>query len=88
MVHNFYNNNKILVIFITIFLFVGQSFILAQTGSIKGTVADKNTNEILPGANAIIKGTSLGAATNLDGEFVIKNVPAGNQVLEISYIGY
>lgn len=89
MVHFFYCNKKIFVFLLTflISLFT-QSFILAQTGTVRGTVSDKNTKEVLPGANVVVKGTSLGAATGLDGKFTIKNVPVGNNVLEISYIGY
>ncbi|MCG6958810.1 TonB-dependent receptor [bacterium BMS3Abin03] len=89
MVQNFYCNKKLFSVFsILFFSLVGLSLTFAQTGTVRGTISDKITNEVLPGANAIIKGTSLGAATNLDGKFVIKNVPVGSQVLEISYIGY
>ena len=63
--------------------------ILAQgTGSLKGSVLDKVTNDMLVGANLIIQGTSLGAASDLNGNFIIRNVPAGTHKLIISYIGY
>ena len=63
--------------------------ILAQgTGSLKGKVLDKATNEALGGANIIIQGTTLGAAADLDGNFVIRNIPAGNHKIIVSYIGY
>jgi|WetSurMetagenome_2_1015567.scaffolds.fasta_scaffold23256_2 TonB-dependent receptor len=58
------------------------------SGTIKGIVYDKITNDGLPGANIIVKGTNLGAATDLDGKFTIRNVPAGKQILVASYIGY
>lgn len=61
---------------------------LAQTTTLKSRVLDKVTNDPLFGANAIIDGTSLGAASDLDGRFIIRNVPLGKQKLIISYIGY
>jgi outer membrane receptor for ferrienterochelin and colicin len=60
----------------------------AQSGTIKGIVIDETNGESLPGANIIIKGTSIGAASNIDGEFIIPYVPAGKCTLLISYIGY
>jgi TonB-dependent receptor len=59
-----------------------------QTGTIKGTVTDKNTKDVLYGANIIVHGTNLGAAADIDGNFIIYNVAAGNQVLDVSYLGY
>jgi TonB-dependent receptor len=57
-------------------------------GTIKGTVFDKTTKDGLPGAHVTIKGTSMGAATNLDGQYVIKNVPEGRLTLVVAYVGY
>jgi len=59
-----------------------------EAGTLKGKVVDKSTKEGLPGANIVVKGTSLGASTNLSGEYIIRNVPAGDQTLVVSYIGY
>ncbi len=55
---------------------------------IKGYVRDTETNEALPFANVLLKGTSLGAATNTDGYFVIVNAPVGKCTLQIKYIGF
>ena len=74
------------ILFFLIFLL--QVPALAQTTTLKSRVLDKTTNEPLLGANAIIDGTSLGAASDLDGRFIIRNVPLGKQRLVISYIGY
>lgn len=60
----------------------------AQTGTIRGEVFDQFSGEELIGANVIVQGTNMGAATNLDGEFVIRSVPAGTHDLLITYIGY
>ena len=57
------------------------------TGKISGRVADEN-NEPLIGCNIIVKGTSYGAATNLEGEYFILNVPPGIYQISASMIGY
>ena len=56
--------------------------------SIKGVILDATTGEALPGANVMIMGTSLGAASNLDGKYIIKSVPPGSYTLRVKYIGY
>ncbi|HXX62233.1 MAG TPA: TonB-dependent receptor, partial [Bacteroidota bacterium] len=58
------------------------------SGKIKGKVADAGTGEPLVGANVLIQGTSMGAATNTSGEFTVLNVPAGTYSLKTSYVGY
>lgn len=61
--------------------------VLAQ-GSISGIVKDSQTAEPIPGANVVIKGTSIGSPTDLDGKYVIKNIEAGTYTLQISFITY
>lgn len=70
------------------FFFVAQSSMAAGSGTIKGKVFDKDTKDELPGATVLIKGTSLGASTDLNGAYLIHNAPAGQQTLVVSYIGY
>ncbi|MBT4034060.1 MAG: carboxypeptidase-like regulatory domain-containing protein [Candidatus Marinimicrobia bacterium] len=63
--------------------------ILAATGQIiEGTIIDRDTQQPLPGANVILDGTSLGAATDMDGHYYIHNVPAGSYSLRVHMIGY
>ena len=57
-----------------------------QTKKIIGTVVD-NTGEPVIGANVVVKGTTLGSITDMDGKFIIEDVPS-NGTLQISYIGY
>jgi hypothetical protein len=59
-----------------------------STGKIKGRVVDRETKDPLAGANVVLVGTTYGAATGLDGEFVIVNVPEGTYAMRSSYIGY
>ncbi len=72
-------------LFCTLFLF---SSLAAQTGKISGTATDASTNEPLIAANVVIQGTTIGAATNLEGYFVILNVPPGTYNVRASMVGY
>jgi outer membrane receptor protein involved in Fe transport len=62
--------------------------ILAQTGSIKGIVTDKKTGETMFGTTIIVRGTSSGAATDIDGKYEIKNLRHGVYTLEVRMVGY
>lgn len=58
----------------------------AQERTITGTVSSEETGEVLPGVNVIVKGTSTGTVTDLDGNYRL-NVPEGNDILQFSFIG-
>ena len=60
--------------------------IVAQQREVKGVVKDK-TGETIPGANVVVKGTTIGVVTDPDGNFTI-TVPNDQTVLEVSFIGY
>ncbi|MEM8600094.1 MAG: carboxypeptidase-like regulatory domain-containing protein, partial [Bacteroidota bacterium] len=63
--------------------------VLAQSaGSITGTVRDAATLEALPGVNVVVQGTTLGAATDAEGRYVITAVPVGTLALEVRYVGF
>jgi hypothetical protein len=64
------------------------ALVLGQNGKIHGKVVDRETGDALPGANVVVVGTSLGAATDVNGEYYIFNVPAGIYSLKSSFIGY
>ncbi|MGH1365575.1 MAG: TonB-dependent receptor [Calditrichia bacterium] len=57
------------------------------TGVLKGKVTSLTGEEIV-GANVVVEGSEMGAATNATGEYMIDNVPAGTYVVSVSYIGY
>ncbi|MEN8116242.1 MAG: TonB-dependent receptor [Bacteroidota bacterium] len=83
----FQNTRKPLMILILSILTTGV--IWAQNkGIVTGVISDAQSGETLIGANVILEGTSFGTATNIDGEFIIANVPAGDYTLLVSYIGY
>ncbi len=81
---------KYLLLFCSIIIvcFSFNSLYGAPTGKIAGTVVDAQTNETLAGVNVTIQNTLMGAATDLDGQYVILNVNPGTVTLQFSFIGY
>ena len=72
----------ILILCLTVSAFAGN------TGKISGLVKDAQTGETLIGVNVVVEGTSMGAATNIDGNYVILNVPPGKYTLFASGVGF
>lgn len=73
----------------SVFLLSGTCLLQAgTTGKLTGRVTDAKTEEPLPGANVIVEGTTLGAATGLDGYYVILNIPPGMYTLRASMMGF
>ena len=58
------------------------------TGIIRGSVEDADTHTPLIGANVMVVNSELGAATDLDGHFIVEDVSVGNYTVQISYLGY
>jgi outer membrane receptor protein involved in Fe transport len=58
------------------------------TGKIAGRILEKDSGNPLPGVNVVVKGTFLGAATDVEGYYAILSVPPGIQTVEASMIGY
>ena len=55
----------------------GLAIASAQTGSVSGRILDQGTKEALPSAVIQIVGTQLGTAADIDGKFMIANIPVG-----------
>jgi outer membrane receptor protein involved in Fe transport len=79
-------------VFILIFCFT--SLLFAQSsrvaGKIRGRIVDEQNSQPLVGANIVVLPATLGkgAASNIDGQYVIPNISAGTYDVRISYIGY
>ena len=58
------------------------------TGKVVGVITDEKTGNPLIGCNIILQGTSLGAATDLDGAYIILNIPPGTYTVKTLMIGY
>jgi TonB-linked SusC/RagA family outer membrane protein len=70
---------------ICLFAFSSPSF--GQAKTITGKVTTAGINEALPGANVILKGTTRGLITDLDGKYSIE-VPSKEAILVFSFVGY
>ena len=79
--------NKYLYLLGAFFLFF-HSMLCAQVSTISGFVRDDASGEPLGYANVFIKDTNIGGATNMEGYFVITGVPAGEQEIAVSIIGF
>ena len=69
-------------------LVVAAPLLAGTTGKIRGRVTEKATGETLAGANVAVVGTPFGAATGIDGEYIIINVPPGMHELRVTMLGY
>ncbi|NIR47149.1 TonB-dependent receptor, partial [candidate division KSB1 bacterium] len=58
------------------------------TGTISGTVLDKKTGQVLPGAAIIVEGTTMWAMADKNGHYLIQNLPAGTYDVSATMIGY
>lgn len=68
------------------FMFV-SIFAWSQDRTIRGTVTDGETGEALPGVNVLVKGTTTGTITNVDGQYTL-SVPSNAQTIVFSSVGY
>ena len=55
--------------------------------SISGTVSDAESGQTLPGVTVVVKGTSTGTVTDIEGAYTL-SVPAGSNALIFSFVGY
>lgn len=81
-------SRSIQVFLIIIFLFFPYIILAGTTGKIAGIVTDKGTGEALIGVNLSLEGTTMGASTDIDGTFIILNIPPGNYTMVAQYIGF
>jgi iron complex outermembrane recepter protein len=60
----------------------------ADTGTVKGKITDKADGEGVFGASVTVAGTTLGTATDMNGNYTLQNVPAKQQKISVSIVGY
>jgi TonB-dependent receptor len=80
--------SRFLGVYLFLSIFVIQASLAQGSGTIKGQVLDQASGESLVGANVMVVNTSIGNAADLDGNFVLRLVPAGTWTLKVSYVGY
>ena len=69
-------------------LWVLTTALNAQTGTITGTISDKKTGESIIGVSVLIENTNKGAATDIDGKFIISGISPGKYKVKMSYLAY
>ncbi|MGE5679408.1 MAG: TonB-dependent receptor [Bacillota bacterium] len=69
-------------------IFTAAELYAGTTGKISGKVTDAKTKEALIGANVVIVGSTMGAATDIDGNYNILNIPPGVYTIRATAIGY
>lgn len=79
---------NIILFFVSIIILVNSHIFAGTTGKISGRVIDSKTGEPLIGVNVLIIGTKLGAATDIEGQYFILNIPPGVYELKTSLVGY
>jgi TonB-dependent receptor len=95
------NRGGVTLLLFFVLVFAGSSSRAGETGAVtskaderaanatvQGTVKDAETGNALPSANILIVGTGLGASTDVDGKYIIHNVPEGLYKVRASYVGY
>ena len=61
--------------------------VMAQTSTVSGTGFAEDNNEPIIGASVLVKGTTLGAVTDIEGKFTILNVPGTAKTVIVSFVG-
>jgi hypothetical protein len=59
-----------------------------QTGIIKGKLIEKTTKQPIVGARVVVQNLKMGGVSDSLGNYIIASVPEGNQILEVSGMGY
>src|SRR6478609_3620624 len=67
---------------------IASTALVSAQGSISGTIKDAKTGEAIIGANILIKDTSIGSSTDIEGNFTIAKINAGTYTLQISSVTY
>ena len=75
------------ILFLLVCALMSVNMVFAQTSQVTGTVIDSETGEPLIGAQVKVEGTTIGALTDLDGKFTLKNLPRSAKQLTVSYMG-
>jgi TonB-dependent receptor len=69
-------------------IFLSTLSVSAQVGTIKGQIKDEKTGEGIIGGNVVIEGTTIGASTDVEGNYMIPKVKAGKYNIVVTYVSY
>ena len=84
---NYSRYNLYLIISLSLFFIVESAFAI-DTGKLEGRIVDTETGEPLPGANVMILETTMGSAADVNGYYLMLNIPPGKYQVRAEVIGY
>jgi TonB-linked SusC/RagA family outer membrane protein len=73
-------------LFLALIFFIGMQVVHAQTSTVTGTVTNAEDGSTIPGVSVVVKGTTFGTTTDLQGKYTL-NVPPDAQSLIFSFVG-
>lgn len=71
---------------IALMIFIGMQVALAQTRTLSGTVTNAEDGSTIPGVSVVVKGTTVGTTTDLQGKYSLV-IPADAQILRFTFVG-
>lgn len=80
-------NKLIILLLCVLVLTIISSHVYAQGHNVAGTVISADDGKVLPGTNVVVKGTTFGATTDVDGYYSLEAF-SGSDTLVFSYVGY
>ena len=79
---------KRVFVFLLLYISISNISFSGTTGKLAGYIKDGETNQPIIGVNVLVAGTAYGAATAVDGYYLINNLPPGKYSINISAVGY
>ncbi len=79
---------RVVVWCIIIVAAAGSAVAQPEGGQIRGSIVDAGSGEALPGVNVMLAGTSRGTVSDMNGNYSVKQVPAGQYTVTVSLVGY
>jgi len=73
-------------LFLAFMFFIGMQFLQAQDREITGTITSSDDGQPIPGVQIVVKGTTIGTVTDLDGKYIL-SVPSDAQILVFKFVG-
>ena len=85
---NFYSTSCTCRITVWALLLAATGMVQAQTATVQGTVTDSETGQPLAMANVQMVGTTIGAAADGEGQYVVTNLAPGEYTIRVTHAGY
>ncbi|MCK4289164.1 MAG: TonB-dependent receptor, partial [Bacteroidales bacterium] len=83
-----FKNFIAIIIFTSLIIFFSVCNLSGQTATIRGFVYEKETGEPVIFTNVYLSNTTFGSATDVNGYYIISNIPAGSYELMVTNLGY